>query len=64
MASMTKVIKAKKFQLNDKAQACFEEIRNKLTSAPILALPSFSKVFEVDCDASGMGIRAILTQEG
>ena len=51
MAPMTKVLKAKRFESNEKAHASFEEIESKLTSAPILALLNFSKVFEVECDA-------------
>ncbi|GJW97356.1 putative reverse transcriptase domain-containing protein [Tanacetum coccineum] len=61
--SMTKFTqKGVKFYWGDKEEAVFLLIKQKLCSAPILALPEGIKDFVVYCDASHKGFGAILMQ--
>ncbi|GJT72483.1 putative reverse transcriptase domain-containing protein [Tanacetum coccineum] len=58
---MTKLTqKGVKFDWGDKAEAAFQLIKQKLCSAPILALPKGSEDFIVYCDASIKGLGAVL----
>jgi hypothetical protein len=45
-------------------EEAFNNLKDKLTHAPLLQLPGFQKVFEIECDASGIGLGVILLQEG
>jgi len=47
-----------------KQEKAFVILKHKLTNAPILAFPNFAKSFEIECDASNMGISVVLKQEG
>jgi hypothetical protein len=52
-----------KFVWSDKSQAKFEELKKRLTIAPVLVLPDLSKNFSIYCDASRLGLGCILMQE-
>jgi hypothetical protein len=62
---MTKLLKKdKKFELTPACEASFQELKKRLTSAPILVTLDMEKPFSIYCDASGQGLGCVLMQDG
>ena len=55
--------KDKKFEWTPKCQESFQMLKDKLTSAPVLAPPDTHKDFVIYCDASRQGLGCVLMQE-
>jgi len=51
------------FNWTDKCEESFQELKRRLTSAPILVIPDVGKPFEVYCDASHLGLGCMLMQK-
>ncbi|XP_070025629.1 uncharacterized protein [Nicotiana sylvestris] len=54
--------KAVKFQWSDACEQSFQELKKRLTTAPVLTLPTGSGGFTVYCDASRVGLGCVLMQ--
>jgi hypothetical protein len=62
---MTKLLETEaKFEWSPQCKDAFLTLKKLLTTAPVLAQPDIEKSFDVYCDASDMGIRGVLMQNG
>ncbi|RVX03831.1 Transposon Tf2-8 polyprotein [Vitis vinifera] len=63
-APLTALLKKNSFKWTESAKKAFQDLKHAVTSPPVLALPDFSIPFTIQCDASGIGVGAVLMQQG
>jgi hypothetical protein len=61
---LTDMMKKGAFQWIEESQHTFERMKEVMNTCLVLALPKFSQPFVLECDASGVGIGAVLMQGG
>lgn len=57
---LTQLLKKGSFKLIEEAREAFMKLKNTMMTLPMLALPDFSIPFEIETNASGYGIGAVL----
>jgi len=55
-------LKDGEFKWTQECQAAFDELKSRLVSEPVLALPSDGGTYVLDTDASDFGLNAVLSQ--
>ena len=55
--------KGKEFKWTDACEKSFQELKTRLSTAPILTLPDIHQSFVVYCDASRQGLGCVLMQD-
>jgi hypothetical protein len=61
---MTELLKGKTIEWMPRREASFQELKRRLTMAPVLTMSNMEKLFSIYCDASGQGLGCVLMQDG
>lgn len=61
-APLTNLTKKGAFAWSKTVQQSFDHFNRLMSTCPMLAIPNFSKPFELKCDTSGEGIGVVLIQ--
>jgi hypothetical protein len=62
---MTELLrKDKKFTWTESCEKIFQELKRRLTTAPVLTLPDIQRDFVIYCDASRQGLGYVLMRDG
>ena len=65
VAPMTRLTRKEvKYEWNDPCERAFQELKRRLTSAPIMIVPKRGQGYTVYCDASKDGLGCVLMQSG
>ena len=62
MTTLTR--KGQKFTSTEACESSFQQLKKRLTTAPVLTIPQGTAGFAIYCDASKLGLGAVLMQHG
>jgi hypothetical protein len=62
---MTELLeKDEQFEWTPACEASFQELKKRLTTAPVLVMPDMEKPLSIYCDVLGQGLECVLMQDG
>jgi len=59
---LTQLLKNGSFVWTTESTEALHKLKTTITTAPVLKMPNFSQAFYIECDVSGTGLGAVLSQ--